>query len=78
MKHVDLTRDIYSLLVLFGERYIHVSEEQALLDCKYSRDSMIKAFSAIVRLATPIDAHKSSVNACPSAPGGAAACERLS
>lgn len=44
-------RNIRALLVLFGERYIHVSAEQALFDCKYSRDNIISAFSAIVSIA---------------------------
>jgi len=55
---IDLIRNIHSLLVLFGERYIHVSDEQALLDCKYSRDKMIAAFDAICSIAAADDAPK--------------------
>lgn len=47
----DRIRNLHSLLVLFGERYIHVSTEQALFDCKHSRDNMIAAFVAIVSIA---------------------------
>lgn len=55
---IGLIRNIHALLVLFGERYIHVSNEQALLDCKYSRDNMIAAFDAILSVAAIDDAPK--------------------
>lgn len=54
----DLIRNIRALLVLFGERYIHVSDEQAMLDCKYSRDNMIAAFDAVLSVVTVDDAPK--------------------
>lgn len=47
----DRLTNLRALLVLFGERYIHVSTEQALFDCKHSRDNMIAAFVAIVNVA---------------------------
>lgn len=47
----DRITNLHALLVLFGERYIHVSTEQALFDCKHSRDNMIAAFVAIVNIA---------------------------
>lgn len=46
----SLIRNLRSLLVLFGERYIHVSDEQALFDCKYSRDKIIEAYVAILSM----------------------------
>ena len=54
----DLIRNIRALLVLFGERYIHVSDEQAMLDCKYSRDNMIAAFDAVLSVVAVDDAPK--------------------
>lgn len=44
-------RNLVALLVLFGERYIHVDDAQALHDCQYSRDNMVAAFTAIVSIA---------------------------
>ena len=55
---IGLAKNLHALLVLFGERYIHVSDEQALLDCKYSRDNMISAFDAILSIAITDDAPK--------------------
>jgi hypothetical protein len=47
----DILKNVHSLLILFGERYIHTSTEQALLDCQYSRENMIAAFDAIASIA---------------------------
>lgn len=55
---IGLVKNIHALLVLFGERYIHVSDEQALLDCKYSRENMVAAFDAILSIAAADDAPK--------------------
>lgn len=55
---IGLAKNIHSLLVLFGERYINVSDEQALLDCKYSRENMVAAFNAILSVSLPNDAPK--------------------
>lgn len=60
---IGLAKSLRALLVLFGERYIHVSDEQALLDCKYSRDNMIAAFDAILTFAPADDAPKIRVAA---------------
>lgn len=60
---IGLIRNLRALLVLFGERYIHVSDEQAFLDCKYSRDNMIAAFDAILSVAAVDDAPKICVAA---------------
>ena len=44
-------RNLVALLVLFGERYIHVDDAQALHDCQHSRENMVAAFAAIVSIA---------------------------
>lgn len=38
---------IYSLVKLFGERYIFCDAEQALLDCQ-NREELVAAFAAIM------------------------------
>lgn len=38
---------IYSLLNLFGERYIFCDDDQALLDCQ-DREELVSAFAAIL------------------------------
>jgi len=44
-------RNLVALLVLFGERYIHVDDAQALYDCQHSRENMVAAYAAIVSIA---------------------------
>lgn len=44
-------RNLVALLVLFGERYIHVDDVQALHDCQYGRENMVAAFAAILSMA---------------------------
>ena len=39
---------IYSLLKLFGERYINCSDDQAMLDAAHNRESLVSAFNAIL------------------------------
>ena len=48
MTPCEKIKNIYALLNLFGERYIHVDQEQAEFDVKYGREQMIDAFAAIV------------------------------
>ncbi len=38
---------IYSLVKLFGERYIFCDDEQALLDCQ-NREELVSAYAAIM------------------------------
>lgn len=38
---------IYSLVKLFGERYIFCDDEQALFDCQ-NREELVSAFTAIM------------------------------
>lgn len=40
--------EIRALLECFGDRYINVSDEQAQLDTKYSREKMVETFNAIL------------------------------
>lgn len=37
-----------SLLKLFGDRYIHCDDDQALADVRYNREDMVEAFNAIL------------------------------
>jgi hypothetical protein len=39
---------IYTLLKLFGERYINCSDDQAMLDAAHNRESLVSAFNAIL------------------------------
>ena len=39
---------IYAMLQLFGERYIHCSDEQAVFDAQYNRESMVESYAAIM------------------------------
>ena len=41
---------IYSLLKLFGERYINCSDDQAMLDAAHNRESLVSAFNAILNV----------------------------
>lgn len=50
MSEADKLSIIQSLLCLFGDRYIHVDDAQALHDCKYRRDELVSAYSAITAI----------------------------
>ena len=39
---------VYSLIKLFGERYIFCDDEQAILDCRLNREDVVSAYSAIM------------------------------
>lgn len=50
MPDADKLTIVQSLLCLFGDRYIHVDDEQALHDCKYRRDDLVAAYTAITAI----------------------------
>lgn len=50
MSDADKLSTLQALLCLFGERYIHVDDAQALHDCKYRRDDIINAYAAIMMI----------------------------
>lgn len=50
MSDKDKLATIQALLCLFGERYIHVDDAQALHDCKYRRDELVNAYAAIMAI----------------------------
>lgn len=50
MSLIDKLISMQALLCLFGERYIHVDDEQALHDCKYRRDELVSAYAAIMAI----------------------------
>lgn len=50
MSEADKLTIVQSLLCLFGERYIHVDDAQALHDCKYRRDEFVGAYAAIMAI----------------------------
>jgi len=50
MSNADKLSIMQSLLCLFGERYIHVDDAQALHDCQYRRDEIVSAFAAIMAI----------------------------
>ena len=55
MSNDDKLRIAVSLLRLFGERYVDVDDEQALLDCKYGREELVNAYSAIMEILRDMD-----------------------
>lgn len=50
MSDFDKLATIQALLCLFGERYIHVDDAQALHDCKYRRDDLVNSYNAIMAI----------------------------
>lgn len=50
MSDADKLSTLQALLCLFGERYIHIDDAQALHDCKYRRDDIVAAYTAIVAI----------------------------
>lgn len=50
MSDADKLSTLQSLLCLFGDRYIHVDDAQALHDCKYRRDDLVAAYTAILAI----------------------------
>lgn len=50
MSDADKLTIVQSLLCLFGDRYIHVDDAQALHDCKYRRDEFVSAYTAIMAI----------------------------
>lgn len=50
MSDADKLVIIQSLLCLFGDRYIHVDDAQALHDCKYRREEIVSAYTAITAI----------------------------
>lgn len=48
MSEEDILRAIISLMRLFGERYVYIDDDQALLDCKYCRENLVADYSAIM------------------------------
>lgn len=50
MSDADKLVTIQALICLFGERYIHVDDAQALHDCKYRRDELVSAYTAIMAI----------------------------
>lgn len=50
MSLIDKLISTQALLCLFGERYIHIDDEQALHDCKYHRDELVNAYNAIMMI----------------------------
>lgn len=39
---------VYSMIKLFGERYVFCDNEQALFDATENRDDLVNSFSAIM------------------------------
>lgn len=39
---------VYSMIKLFGERYIFCDQEQALFDATENRDDLVNSFAAIM------------------------------
>jgi len=50
MSDADKLIIMQSLLCLFGDRYIHVDDAQALHDCKYRREEIVSAYAAITAI----------------------------
>lgn len=48
MSDADKLTVIKALLCLFGDRYIHVDDAQALHDCQYCRGECVDAYAAIM------------------------------
>lgn len=64
MSDADKLSVIQSLLCLFGERYIHVDDAQALHDCKYCRDEIVSAYNAIIAIINDYTTKEEYKEAC--------------